>query len=491
MSGLKSTEIMLSHVKGSDIFRLDSFYYSRDFIDGENRILQLDHKKLIDISDSVRSFGAYSLNNYIDYLPDGIPFIRGVDLQDGMIDLSNTLYISPEAHKLLWKSEIHEGDLLVTMSGTIGRTAIAMPSYRYPLNSNQDIAKIRLSEKINTYYVYAFFLSKYGQDFLIREARGSVQQHVFLSQMEQLIIPIFSEAFQAKVEQTVLSAHEIWVKSKLLYEKAENLLSSDLGFKNKQLSQDNISLRSSADVNRNERWDAEYYQPKYDEIIDLLKSVPNERLGKIVTIQKSIEPGSKAYQDTGIPFLRVQNLTVLGFKETEICLDPIEFRYAPRIKQNSILLTKDGSVGIAYKAETDLEVITSGAILHLYLLNQDIDPNYLTLILNSQVVKLQAERDTGGSIIQHWKPSEIEEVVIPVLPTEQQVHIGSTIRESFSLRRQSRTQLKAAKRAVEIAIEQGEQKAFDYLRFVERQNELHLPEDAFSLVAESKNIDYD
>ena len=61
-----------------------------------------------------------------------------------------------------------------------------------------------------------------------------------------------------------------------------------------------------------------------------------------------------------------------------------------------------------------MEVITSGALLHLTIKNPDeILPDYLTMVLNSPIVQLQAERDTNGAIIQHWKPSEIEKVVIP------------------------------------------------------------------------------
>lgn len=64
-------------------------------------------------------------------------------------------------------------------------------------------------------------------------------------------------------------------------------------------------------------------------------------------------------------------------------------------------------------------------------------PDYLTLVLNSIVVKMQAERDAGGSIIQHWKPSEIENVIIPILGPETQMEITNKVRDSFKLREES------------------------------------------------------
>ena len=109
------------------------------------------------------------------------------------------------------------------------------------------------------------------------------------------------------------------------------------------------------------------------------------------------------------------------------------------------------------------EIITSGALLHLNIIDDEFLPNYLTLVLNSPIVQLQAERDAGGSIIQHWKPSEIEEVIIPKLPLDSQKKISDLVLQSFKLKKQSEQLLDIAKKAVEIAIEQNEATAIDYI----------------------------
>lgn len=84
------------------------------------------------------------------------------------------------------------------------------------------------------------------------------------------------------------------------------------------------------------------------------------------------------------------------------------------------------------------------------------------------IVKMQAERDAGGSIIQHWKPSEIENVIIPWLPMDKQKEIADKIQESFSLRKQSNALLERAKTAVEMAIEQGEETALGWLQEMDK-----------------------
>ncbi|MDY4416532.1 hypothetical protein, partial [Selenomonas sp.] len=140
---------------------MDSFFYTKEFLQDEQRLKGRKRQQLKVVASSLLSFGAYSLTNQVTYQEQGIPFVRAVNMKDGMLDFSDTLYITEKAHKLLWKSEVHPYDILLSMSGTVGRVAIASPDYHYPMNSNQDIAKIHLREEYNPYYVYAFLRSRY------------------------------------------------------------------------------------------------------------------------------------------------------------------------------------------------------------------------------------------------------------------------------------------------------------------------------------------
>lgn len=220
----------------------------------------------------------------------------------------------------------------------------------------------------------------------------------------------------------------------------------------------NISVRPlSKSLHKSGRLDSEYYQSKYDLMETKIKSFSHKKLGELVSIQKSIEPGSEAYQDEGIEFVRVANLGKFGLSKSDIYLNEQDFskelkKLAP--KKETILLSKDGSIGISYCLEEDLECITSGAILHLKVKDKgEILPQVLSLILNSIVVKLQAERDAGGSIIAHWKISEIEKVLIPLFDFKLQEQIALKIQQSFTLRAKSKDLLQNAKMRLENAIE--------------------------------------
>jgi len=210
---------------------------------------------------------------------------------------------------------------------------------------------------------------------------------------------------------------------------------------------------------------------KYEAIIKKIKYQKHNLLVNVVEITKSIEPGSAYYsEENGLPFYRVSDYNKFGLSKPEKKLsnsfinenkDLVE-QLKP--KKDSILFSKDGSIGTAYLLRDDLDGITSGAILHLKVKNiKEILPEYLTLVLNSKLVQMQAERDAGGSIILHWRVSEIENVIVPIIPYDKQEQIAKMVEESFLLKQKSEQLLDIAKQAVEIAIEQNEQTAITFI----------------------------
>ena len=54
-------------------------------------------------------------------------------------------------------------------------------------------------------------------------------------------------------------------------------------------------------------------------------------------------------------------------------------------------------------------------------------------------------------------------IVIPILAEDKQIEIRQRVAEAFALRRRSKHLLESAKRAVELAIDQDEQTALDWL----------------------------
>ena len=89
----------------------------------------------------------------------------------------------------------------------------------------------------------------------------------------------------------------------------------------------------------------------------------------------------------------------------------------------------------------------------------------MTLVLNSILTKEQVNRDArrfGDSSLANQE--SFKEISHPhSCQMEVQDQIQQKVTESFNLRKQSKHLLECAKRAVEMAIEQDEQTAIDWL----------------------------
>lgn len=408
-----------------------------------------------------------------DFYNGNIAFIKTDNVRHGYIDRNFNDYLSELGNEQISRTTLQPNDIITTIIGAtekvVARSAIIQKDL-LPCNINQNIVQIRVNDAIiSPYYVYFYLNSFYGKNYLYYYSRQTEQINLNCNEVSYVRIPRFSNKFQSLLD-------DIFVKSQLSvqnaekgYKSAEELLNIELHINGIQNSK-NYSIKSYLNsFCKTKRLDAEYYQDKYDKLFPLIKNP--EKLSNIVKIAKSIEPGSDEYRQDGIPFIRVSDLSKFGISETEIYLDKAKYKSAIKPKKDSILFSKDGSIGIAYKVEEDIDAVTSSALLHLTVKTTDILPDYLALTLNSNVVQLQAERDSGGSIIEHWRLGDIKELVIPVIDIKIQTKIAQKVQESFRLRNRANDLLKKGIQSVEIAIEKNEEYASQWL--IENTNEIY------------------
>jgi restriction endonuclease S subunit len=319
-----------------------------------------------------------------------------------------------------------------------------------------------------------YLRSKFGFSQLQRQRELTIQYQLTLERTKRVQVFVPTLSFQEKTASFSTAAEKKIALSRTAYALAESLLLETLGLSNFKPSAEAVNIKLFKDsFGTSGRLDAEYYQPKYEQMLAHISQLPHAALGNLVDIQKSIEPGSDAYSDDaqGLPFLRVADYSKQGITPPQVRLsenfvrDNTEKLAALKPKKESILFSKDGSVGQAYCLREDADFITSGAILHLSVKDKtQVLPDYLTLTLNSKVVQQQAERDAGGSIILHWRKEEIENVLVPIVDMAIQQKIATQIQDSVALKAESERLLEVAKRAVEIAIEQDEEAGMTYLR---------------------------
>ncbi|RKU15544.1 hypothetical protein C6500_20410 [Candidatus Poribacteria bacterium] len=104
-----------------------------------------------------------------------------------------------------------------------------------------------------------------------------------------------------------------------------------------------------------------------------------------------------------------------------------------------------------------------------HVINSDVlNSETLLVLLKSSVGQLQLKKGCSGTILTSINKDEFSKIVVPTIKTKKQTEIQQKVIESFNLRKRAKDLLGWAKRAVEIAIEQDEQTAIDWLESVSR-----------------------
>jgi restriction endonuclease S subunit len=122
---------------------------------------------------------------------------------------------------------------------------------------------------------------------------------------------------------------------------------------------------------------------------------------------------------------------------------------------NELLLTKDGTPGICYVVDEIIDGIISGGIVKIKIINTSIPSEYLALVINSKICRMQVERVCSGALIVHWKPGDISKLQIPILSDGMMKKLSKLVAKSKQAKRESQQLLNQAQTRVEQLIEEA------------------------------------
>tara|TARA_E500000318_G_C3566874_1_gene216070 strand:- start:2518 stop:3948 length:1431 start_codon:yes stop_codon:yes gene_type:complete len=144
--------------------------------------------------------------------------IRVKDLSNGKIQIDKLRGISNEIDESYSTARVKTGDLLVSIVGTIGRTAIVSEESN-GFNIARAIAKVPVKD-ISTYYLRYFVDSYFGQKWLIGDAREVARKTLNLEQLKTLPLPIPSQDEQNEIVKRV---ENLFAKAELIEKKYYSL----------------------------------------------------------------------------------------------------------------------------------------------------------------------------------------------------------------------------------------------------------------------------
>jgi type I restriction enzyme, S subunit len=120
---------------------------------------------------------------------DGVTFLRSECVSDHGLDLSESMMISARAHALLKRSEVRSGDILMTITGNVGRVVLLDDRFERG-NINQHIARIRISDStIYSEFVFQYLSQECMRNYYQSITTGQAYPQISLVQVRNTEIP--------------------------------------------------------------------------------------------------------------------------------------------------------------------------------------------------------------------------------------------------------------------------------------------------------------
>lgn len=452
--------------------RFDPQFYREAIFNNIKRLKERGFQKLKSII-TESSYGILPPSD--SYNPSNpITFIRATELKEDLqIDFNNALKVPHNF--LLPRATLQKDDILIAVKGA---TIASKKSVAF-VNSNitntifnGSIFRIRVDKtkyipKCLAYVLDTSLLKMQCKSNLV--ANNAVD-YLDKSVLENLLIPLPPLSTQQHIIDLMDKAYkakkEKENKAKELLDSIDSYLLEELGIILPLRANNTLDSRiytQKISALSGSRFDANYHQKYYRDLEKSLLSSPYPlvNLASLINnFKKGIEVGSGEYsQNKEIPFIRVSDISNngIGFSNVQkfISASLFENLKAYKPKENELLYSKDGTIGICLKADVSRDYVISGGILRLEL-KAEVDKDFLCFLLGSYMMNVFANRASIGAVIKHLNIGEFLNLKIPLPPLAIQTQIASRLKNSkfqaLSLEKEAKEILHKAKIDIETLL---------------------------------------
>lgn len=403
-------------------FRLDAEFYHPFYLESEQLISSKNNDNLgnlITILTDYHANGSYEIlrgNVEILETSDYALMIRTVDFERD--DFENDVkYVSEHAYNFLKKTKVFGGEIIINKIGNAGKVYLVPPLDRkITLGMNQFM--IRPKDNLNSYFLYVFLVCKYGRLLLEQRITGAVPLSIDKESVRSVPIPILKNDFQKIIEKIVEKYFTLSNQNKNFYQKAEELLLSELGLLGWKPKHELAFVKNFSDTEQAERFDAEYFQPKYEEIVEAVRKYGSgpasakatagkfDELGNLVKIKdKNFTPkDNEQYK-----YIELANISsngeISGY--TENFGNELPSRARRKVQKGDLIISSvEGSLeSIALITEDWKNALCSTGF---FAVNSDkINSETLLVLLKTKVGQLQLKKGCKGTILTAIDKNEL------------------------------------------------------------------------------------
>ena len=201
------------------------------------------------------------------YTDSGVPFVSVKDIYDNQIHLNNTKFISQEEHEELYKRCNPEyDDILLTKSGTIGRTAVIKTKNEFSLFVSVALLK-NYKNVIDSSYLSLNIQDFFNKINISQTIKGGVIKNYHISDMKDQLIPLAPLNEQKRIVEKLDFLFEKTKRAKEIIEEIK------IDIENRKISILDRAFKGTL----TSKWRSEN---KTSDVKELLKSINEEKIKK-------------------------------------------------------------------------------------------------------------------------------------------------------------------------------------------------------------------
>ena len=345
-----------------------------------------------------------------EFTSTGIPFLRAQNVINGKVKIDDEiLFIDHETHeKELKRSHIKKGDLLLTIAGTIGRTAIVEESFE-GLNCNQAVAIIRLGEsKILPQFLKRFIQSNNAQSQFNKGKVTATISNLSLGQIKKLKIPLPPFSEQKKIAAILDEADRLRQLNQQLLEEYEALTQS-------------VFLDMFGDPQLNEQnWEKDNFGNHIELLTDYHSNGNYKILSENVTL--------KTTKDYAL-MVRTTDLEKNNFTDKVISISKKSYKFLEKSKVfgGEIIINKIGSAGKVYLMPNLNRPVSLGMNAFMIRLKETLNNIFTFFLLKTRYGEYQLQKRVKGAVTKTIRKDAVKEIPLIIPPINLQTQFATRI----------------------------------------------------------------
>ena len=437
-------------VRENSDFRVDAEYYHPTALRIHQKIKSRNGVSFFDMIKSISSGQNLPQSKHGQY-----KFIRTQNIRPILIDDSGM----SQTDDLESLKPTKEGELLFVRVGEgVGNSSVVTKCYSGNAISD-NVLRLKI-EGINPFFCSAFFNSKHGQDYFRRVFKGTARSLISQENFRDILIPLFNDGFQKTIQNLIEESQSQAEISKHLYSQAEYILLFELGLLGWEPKHELTFVKNFSTTQGAERFDAEYFQPQYEDTIEAVKRYNGgfDELGNMVKIKTKNYTPKDPEQYKYIELANISsNGEITGY--TEDFGSELPSRARRRVQKGDLIVSSiEGSLNsIALITEGWENALCSTGFFTLD--PNEINSETLLVLLKTKVGQLQLKKGCRGTILTAVGKEELSKVILPQINAEIQKDVKRKISKMYETKKLSNELLEIAKQGVEIAIDKNDQEA--------------------------------